>query len=154
MAVSSSTNPADYIAIKNTIARYCIALDSKNWELLKTNVFHPDIQGDFPFDHDMRGADVLLQRIEGRLKDIPTQHSLTTQMIDIQPDGATAHATTYFTGLHFGRGEWAGHHLTSWGQYVDVLQLVKGRWLITKRTCLFTARDGDERLMEGLVQGE
>lgn len=66
MAVST-LNPVDYLAIKNTIARYCIALDSKDWQLLKTSVFHPDIQGDFPFDHDMRGADALLQRIQGRL---------------------------------------------------------------------------------------
>ena len=88
---------------------------------------------------------------KNRLKDIPTQHSLTTQMIEIQQDGVTAQANTYFTGLHFGRGQWEGHHLTSWGQYVDTLQLVKGKWLITKRTCLFTAREGDERLMEDLV---
>lgn len=89
---------------------------------------------------------------KNRLKDVPTQHALTTQMIEIQPDGVTAKATTYFTGVHFGRGEWEGQHLTSWGSYIDTLvrddsASKPGRWLISQRTLLFTERIGDERLM-------
>lgn len=66
MAVSTM-NPLDYNAIRNTIARYCIALDSKDWELLRTAVFTPDVQADFPFNHDMRGIDFIAQTIQGRL---------------------------------------------------------------------------------------
>lgn len=74
-------------------------------------------------------------------------------MIEIQPDGVTAKATTYFTGVHFGRGKWQGQHLTSWGQYIDMLvrddSVSKpGRWLISQRTLVFTERIGDERLMD------
>ncbi|KAK8062302.1 hypothetical protein PG997_014399 [Apiospora hydei] len=181
MAVAA-INPVDHHAIKNTIARYCIALDTKNWELLKSAVFTPDVQADFPFNHDMRGVDAVSATIQGRsvvfflavlsddqpwprsiknyvgswpktrLKNIPTQHALTTQMVEIQPDGVTANATTYFTGIHFGRGKWQGHHLTSWGSYVDTLVRDNGKpgnWLISKRTILFTERLGEERVMDG-----
>ncbi|KAK7959467.1 uncharacterized protein PG986_004321, partial [Apiospora aurea] len=151
MAVAA-INPVDHNAIKNTIARYCIALDTKNWELLKSAVFTPDVQADFPFNHDMRGVDAVSATIQGRLKNIPTQHALTTQMVEIQPDGVTANATTYFTGIHFGRGKWQGHHLTSWGSYVDTLVRDDGKpgnWLISKRTVLFTERLGEERVMDG-----
>ncbi|KAK8030043.1 hypothetical protein PG993_011334 [Apiospora rasikravindrae] len=194
MAVSP-INPVDYNVIKNTIARYCIALDTKDWALLKTAVFTPDVQADFPFNRDMRGVDAVSATIQGRsvrshvflasslslflrlplthpssrprwwkipeltpmgaktrLKNIPTQHALTTQMVEIQPDGVTAKATTYFTGVHFGRGKWQGQHLTSWGSYVDTLVRDDGKpgnWLISKRTVLFTERLGEERVMEG-----
>lgn len=40
-------NPFDYFAIQNTIARYCIALDTKNFDLL-LDVFAPDVQAIFP----------------------------------------------------------------------------------------------------------
>lgn len=41
-------NPIDYFAIQNTIARYCIALDTKNFDLLVSDVFAPDVHASFP----------------------------------------------------------------------------------------------------------
>ena len=40
-------NPFDYFAIQNTIARYCIVLDTKNFDLL-ADVFAPDVHVTFP----------------------------------------------------------------------------------------------------------
>lgn len=40
-----------------------------------------------------------------RLEHITSQHALTTQIIEIAEDGKSAHTTTYFTGIHFGKGK-------------------------------------------------
>lgn len=40
-------NPFDYFAIQNTIARYCIALDNKNFDLL-SDIFAADVHATFP----------------------------------------------------------------------------------------------------------
>lgn len=84
---------------------------------------------------------------------------MTTQIIEIAEDGLSAKATTYFTGIHFGKGKWEGKEVTAWGKYVDVLQLVtgstpevpgaSGKWRIVKRECGFMGRLGEEGVMDG-----
>ena len=84
---------------------------------------------------------------------------MTTQHIVINEDGKTAEATTYFTGIHFGKGKWEGKEVTAWGKYCDTLTLFpdgksnvlpgsSGQWLVTKREVGFMARMGEEGVME------
>lgn len=40
-------NPLDYVAIQNTISRYCFALDTKDWALLE-QVFLSDVNAKYP----------------------------------------------------------------------------------------------------------
>ncbi len=47
-----------------------------------------------------------------RLSPVTSQHALTTQHILLSPDGHSALATTYFTGIHFGKGKWEGKEVT------------------------------------------
>lgn len=93
-----------------------------------------------------------------RLRAVTSQHAITTQLIDIAPDGWTAKATSYFTGIHFGQGSWTGQDVTAWGQYSD--ELVRDAscqslhhpqrvWLIAKRTVTFFGRRGEEGVMDG-----
>jgi len=77
--------------------------------------------------------------------------------------GDAAHATTYFSGVHFGQDEWAGQTCTAYGKYVDELILLpltgetptggggeavltgaSGHWRISKRRVEFMARIGEE----------
>lgn len=70
-AFSSSTisemapNPFDYFEIQNTIARYCIAIDTKNFDLLQ-DVFSDDVQAKYPFN-EFQSRQALAQAIEKRL---------------------------------------------------------------------------------------
>lgn len=87
-----------------------------------------------------------------------SQHAVTTQHIEIAADGKTADATTYFTGIHFGRGKWEGKEVTAWGKYVDIVTLQEGKeggvpgasgqWLISRREVSFFGRLGEEGVME------
>ncbi len=47
-----------------------------------------------------------------RLSPVTSQHALTTQHILLAPDGQSASATTYFTGIHFGKGKWEGKEVS------------------------------------------
>lgn len=74
----------------------------------------------------------------------------------------SASAITYFTGCHFGSGDYQGQVLTAWGKYIDELVTVPGGsgaegeqmsgsngfWRIKKRTVGFFYRVGDEKLMD------
>ena len=55
---------------------------------------------------------------------------------------------TYFTGVHFGKGEWEGHNVTAYGKYIDELIKIDGQWRIKRREVKFMGRVGEERVME------
>ncbi|ORY67004.1 uncharacterized protein BCR38DRAFT_472526 [Pseudomassariella vexata] len=150
-------NPLDYIAIQNTISRYCIALDTQDWDLLK-EIFTTDVYASYPFRDPMKGVQTLVDAIKRRLSPITSQHALTTQMLEIAEEGKSAKATTYFTGIHFGKGKWQGKEVTAWGKYVDDLVVVdgnpgvpgaSGKWLISRRDVVFMGRLGEEGVMQG-----
>jgi hypothetical protein len=82
------------------------------------------------------------------LSPVFTQHALTTQLITVHSDNSTASATTYFTAMHFGTGQYANETLTAYGKYVD--HLVKGEhgsWKIERRMCNIIGRSGNPNVM-------
>ncbi|KAG8627194.1 hypothetical protein KVT40_004677 [Elsinoe batatas] len=157
----------DYLAIKNTLSLYCVALDTKDYDLLH-EVFTEDVEAFYPFA-SMRGISELSNRIGRRLAPATSQHALTTQHINFPPSQPTtkkrsggkgptsASVMTYFTATHFGKGEWVGRTLTTYGKYIDELIKVAdedeyegeggGQWRICRREVKFMARIGDERIM-------
>ena len=59
-------NPIDYFAIQNTISRYCIALDTKNFNLLQS-VFSQEVEAKYPLSsHGFKGERELAAAIEKR----------------------------------------------------------------------------------------
>ncbi|KAK4554559.1 hypothetical protein LTR86_008414 [Recurvomyces mirabilis] len=169
-------NAVDYIAIQNTISRYCIALDNKNFDLLK-QVFTEDVDTVYPFGGQRKGVQPIIDAISKRslasedlitnrlpahtfcrLSPVTHQHALTTQHIEIAADGKSAESTTYFTGIHFGKGKWDGKEVTAWGKYDDRLTLIEGKqslpgasgqWFISRREVSFFGRLGEESVMDG-----
>lgn len=70
--MTKSINPHDHIAIQNVISRYCVALDTKIFDLLD-KVFVPDVVADYPFNQDMRGVDTVRNAIQNRFVDPSTR---------------------------------------------------------------------------------
>ncbi|KAJ4344734.1 uncharacterized protein N0V89_012478 [Didymosphaeria variabile] len=164
--MATPVNPLDHLAIQNVLARYCEALDTKNWSLLQ-KVFVPDVQADYPFNRGLKGADAVADAIKNRLGPIRTHHSLTTCSVTFQPNknspsGKSATAVTYFVGCHFGQGPHEGKVLQAYGRYVDELEVqevgpggdyegvqgASGVWRIRRREVGFTQRVGDEKIMK------
>lgn len=57
--------PLDHFAIQNTIARYCIALDTKNFDLF-SDVFTADVAADYPFTDRLQGIPAIAKAIQAR----------------------------------------------------------------------------------------
>lgn len=148
-------NPLDYLAIKNVLAQYCEALDSKNFAKLE-KVFLPNVTANYPFNSNLDSAEAIQTAIKKRypsslnihcfiqltlscsssLGPIRTHHNLTTQTIRIDAGKKEANAVTYFQGVHFGQGPHEGEVLCAYGKYID-------------RLVLLEAEDGDFEGVEG-----
>ncbi|KAF9693570.1 hypothetical protein EKO04_008546 [Ascochyta lentis] len=118
--------------IRNTIAQVAIAINQKDWRSLET-LFTSDAASTYPAPIGEHTSFRSFQKsLEGILKDISTQHSLTTQFINVDD---SAMVTTYVTTVAAGAGGGATH--TSSGVYKDELIMVEfdgqERWLLVKR---------------------
>lgn len=61
----SKINPLDILAIRNTISRYCEALDAKDFALLE-QVFVKDVTADYPFNSNMQSVEAVAKAISTR----------------------------------------------------------------------------------------
>ena len=64
-AAAAQRRPLDYVEIQNTIARYCVALDTKEFDLLK-DVFTVDVSGNYPFNNGLKGVAAVSKAIQKR----------------------------------------------------------------------------------------
>lgn len=60
-------NPLDYVTIQNTLSRYCIALDTKDFNLLK-QVFTEDCDTVYPFGGQIKGVQKVADAISNRYR--------------------------------------------------------------------------------------
>lgn len=65
MAPNRQISPIDYELIRNTIALYCIALDTKDFDLFN-KIFLEDVVTVYPFGGQRRGVDDIKAAIEKR----------------------------------------------------------------------------------------
>ena len=61
----ASSNTIDYFAIQNTIAKYCLALDTKNFDSLQ-HVFTSDVDTIYPFGGQRKGVQSVADAIQKR----------------------------------------------------------------------------------------
>jgi hypothetical protein len=126
-------------AIRNTLSNYCIALDTKQFDLLRT-VFVPEVICNYtavsPTNPSIIGLDKFLERIQIILKGRITQHALSTQRLEFdEKDGkVNCQALTYFTANTFTEEDGQLNHVSVFGYYEDLLYEVDGGWKIFERT--------------------
>jgi hypothetical protein len=65
MSQQAPFTPTDHRAIQNVLAKYCEALDNKDFAMLDA-VFLPDVSADYPFDHELKGVDKVKSAITKR----------------------------------------------------------------------------------------
>jgi len=136
--IPSEIAEATLLNIRNTLALYSVALDTKNYHLLE-KVFAADVECDYsavtPHYPTITGLATFLDRIDKVLKDKKTQHALSTQTLDFEDDGKICVAMTYFTANTFSeREDGKLEHVSVFGWYDD--RLLRGRdgeWRIKKR---------------------
>ncbi|KAK4984295.1 hypothetical protein LTR50_006686 [Elasticomyces elasticus] len=136
----------DHIAVQQTLSRYALAIDSKDFAALAA-VFTADAVADYSTGIGvLRGLGEIEVVLAASLANVSSQHGLTTQLIDVYAN-ATASTTTYFTATHFSLAHSQPPTSTStnsgvlylYGKYLD--RLVKtadeGMWRIHSRRLVF-----------------
>lgn len=133
--MSSST--LDRLAVGDVIATYARALDTRNWELAKSQ-FTP---GALAYEVKTPGPEAIVAMNRSRLAPCgPTMHFLGHQTVRFE--GERAFAVTQVRAFHQGRGATEGITYEVMGEYHDELVKVGDRWLIDRRRF-------DRRLIEG-----
>jgi hypothetical protein len=129
-----SPNPSDILAIKQTLNLYPLAIDGKNFTTGLPTVFTDDAVADYgpPFGV-LRGVHAIIDSLTVNLANWTTQHSLTTQVINILDGEKEAETVTYLVAVHFGKDGtiYEGLYNTARAKYEDKLRVDKdGTWKI------------------------
>lgn len=133
---------SDHELIRNCIARYCIGIDLRDWNIF-SKAFLDNVKVHFPDPiGTIEGITALSGQVQNMVGSLQTQHALSTQLIEHTGE-KTAQATTYGRAIHFGVGKDEGKCVTAWGMYQDdlVKDIFDGRedWRIAERKVIFQA---------------
>lgn len=112
-----------YIAIRQVLNTYPLAIDSKDFSLL-SQVFASDAVANYSAPLNiLTPLTTIATTLEASLAPVTTQHALTTQLINIT-SATTANSTTYYTASHFGKGIYEGQLVYAYGKYLDELECI------------------------------
>jgi hypothetical protein len=135
----------DRIAVIETVDRYAVALDTRDWSLLDL-VFTPDATGDYGA-YRCAGRDEIRKLVRSMLGGCgPTQHLLGIYRIAIVGDEATS--TCKVRAHHVGRGAEAQLAYECFGEYHDRLVRTKDGWRIRERTMRITHETGTRAILK------
>jgi hypothetical protein len=132
--------------IADLLARYTFGLDTKDWALVgrcftDAPVFiHPGGRVD--------GVEGIIDRARGALDPLDgSQHLLGNVVVDVDPDGATARAISYFQAQHVRAGTPGGDTYIIAGSYTDSLVRTRDGWKIAERVQAYLWRDGNRAVV-------
>ena len=136
---TGSANPTAILSIQHTLAQYALLIDSKKFDGLSA-VFTDDVFADYsPPLGILTGLPAVKQSISFNLVNFTTQHSLTTQSINLVGE-KRAETTTYFIATHFGINKtiYEGKVATAHGRYEDKLRVTNGGvWKVYHRHLIY-----------------
>jgi len=125
---------ADRLAIDDLMDAYASALDTKDWDTLRT-LFTPDAVVDYTDEGGVRGTiDEAIAWFEKMLAAFTaSQHFVTNRRVWIDGDSATAHAYI-FSPLGVPTGEGVLTLVMAGGFYEDELRRMPEGWRFAART--------------------
>ncbi|HQQ62243.1 MAG TPA: nuclear transport factor 2 family protein [Pseudomonadales bacterium] len=137
----------DYRAIEQTLIRYALACDTRNWALLD-EVFTTDITAIYGGEYRLQGRHNLTGMIRSLLDGCgPTQHLLGNFRIAIE--GNTAQCACYVRAAHAGRDDKASLTYEVWAEYRDKLLLTAEGWRISERRMVVFNETGTREVLKG-----
>jgi len=123
---------SDRLEISEVLYRYGHALDSRDWDMLREQVFAPDAVADFLAHGIKDGVEEIVELIAGVLTGLDvSQHLIATPIIDLEGDRATSRC--YLQAQHVFEGAPGGDQFIVAGTYVDELERRDNGWRIVKR---------------------
>jgi len=130
----SAEEVADRLAIDDLMDAYAHALDTKDWDTLRT-LFVPDAVVDYTEEGGVRGSiDEAIAWFEKTLAFFTaSQHFVTNRRVTVDGDTATAHAYI-FSPLGAPNGEGGLSLVFAGGAYEDDLRRTPDGWRFAART--------------------
>lgn len=142
------------LAVHDVMHRYALAIDTKDWALLKT-VFTDSIMADFRSFGSKAvftgtaatWVDMIRSTIQGM---DATQHMMGNHLYHIETN--RARGTTYIQARHVCRNNWGGDTYTIGGHYaVDMIREADA-WHIAAYTLHVTWNDGDRHVLRAAAR--
>jgi 3-phenylpropionate/cinnamic acid dioxygenase small subunit len=119
--------------IDDVLCRYAYALDDRDWDRMRDEVFTADAVVAFPEIEPLVGAEAIVAFIGGMVAPLDgTQHLVTTATARIDGDEATARS--YVRAHHYSADCPGGDEFVAVGTYVDRLRRTPAGWRIAERT--------------------
>ena len=126
-------NLIDRQALLDLVARYCVAVDRHEYEILR-ELYHEDAYDDHG-DFNRGSVDTLIEALRAAAPYTPVlQHHVTTT--DFAIDGCRAEGEIYVLAFHTvsGPGNGAGTDMLIGGRYLDKYERRDGRWKFLRRS--------------------
>ncbi|KAL3463456.1 hypothetical protein BJX64DRAFT_287474 [Aspergillus heterothallicus] len=130
-------DPTPIESIRQTLALYPLAIDSKNFSSLSL-IFAPDAVANYSAPLGvLTGLPEIESVLNASLACVTTQHSLGTQVINVLSH-EMARSVTYYTAAHFGKGDLSSETAVVYGQYQDIWKKARdGTWRIVGRDLVY-----------------
>jgi hypothetical protein len=142
--VAVATPAEDRFAVIETLDRYAVALDTRDWPLLD-RVFTPDATADYGATR-CASRDQIRKMIERMLGGCgPTQHLLGVYRVEISGDEAAS--TCKVRAHHVGRESQAQLQYECFGEYRDHLVRTPEGWRIRHRAMQITHETGTRAIL-------
>ncbi len=134
----------DRQAIVDVCTNYALALDSRDWPLLRT-CFTDDAVADYGGPAN-EGYEAIEQTCRAALEPlVASQHLLGNHLVAV--DGDQAGSTCYFQAQHVMEGLPGGTHYIVAGRYDDELVRTPSGWRITHRTLTVLWTSGNPEVL-------
>lgn len=138
----------DRAAITDVVNRYGIAIDRRDWALLR-GCFADDIEADFRgfgAREVVTGADQWVEAVRATIDGLESsQHTITNHMIEIDGDRATC--TAYIRALHHLPNPRGDSLYTIGGYYTEALVRTADGWKIAKYSLTVTWQTGNRDVL-------
>lgn len=139
----TTTDVDDVNAIIDLTIAYCWAIDSKDWEALRT-IFLPDATAHL--GDERVGIESIIDRIRTALSNLDiSQHMISNHQVVITGNEATSRC--YLQAQHVRRGADGGPNYMVAGRYIDRFTRTNEGWRIVRRDLLVDWTDGNVRVV-------
>lgn len=121
----------DRLDIADVLARYCLALDDRDWGML-VRVFTEDAVAEYARVGVSRGLDAITATVRSSLEPLDaSQHCIGTSLVEAGAEGTVGR--TYLVAQHIVHGMPGGDTFTVAGTYTDRFVRAPDGWRIRHR---------------------
>lgn len=144
----------DHQEICETLYRYALALDTRNWTLYRS-IFSDQVDFDFSTYHGrpavrMHADDLVASAAQLFAGFSSTQHTMSNPIVDI--DGDKARCTMYIQAAHSVEPDPDAAWFIMGGHYEDTLERSTSGWVLTGVTMKLRWTRGDKSIMRTALQ--